>query len=254
MASQHHFRVCGEILVDHGRALGGIHLAQTFPLLACCFFARRALAKEDHVGNDFGSGVVLESGLREADSPDQIGALGEILAGAVVGLVHGPLGGDEHQQAARLHPVDGLGKEVVMEHKALLLVLRVALDLDGPEWRVADCGVEEITRQLGLGVVTNNHIAVWIEQLGNVAGDGVVLDPGVFAVAGDAVRHQAIEQADAHPRLQHVAAVEPHSGHGFVNTANDRLAGVVRVLGSAACLGVFFLGERSFKAFPQLTP
>ena len=254
VAAQHHLRMGGEILVDVSRALRGLHLGQPLPRLPCGFLAFGALLQENHVCHHFGASVVLEGGLWQADSAHQVGAFAQILAGAVGGLVHRALAGHKHQQATRLHAVDGLGKEVIVQQEALLLVLWVGLDFDLAKWRVADGRIKEVARQLGGGEVAHHNVAGRVQQARNVARDGVVLDAGVLAVAGHRIGHQAVEQAHPHAGFKHLATVEAHAIQCAVNTADDRLAGVVRVLGGAFGLRVFFRRQGGLEALTQLTP
>ena len=78
--------------------------------------------QEDDVRYDLGSGVLFESVIGQADGPQQVGPLGQVLAGAAVFGVQRVPAGDKCHHAARADLVQGFGEEVVMDGKTEVVV------------------------------------------------------------------------------------------------------------------------------------
>ena len=108
--AQHHLRVVQEIAVQ-GYAIR--RQAALHPLRQLLRSAVTLLEKEN-IRGDFGASVGLESVVRQANRPQQVGLLRQSLPDLAVFLVQGALGGDKGHNAAGTHLVQRLGDEVVV--------------------------------------------------------------------------------------------------------------------------------------------
>ena len=144
-AAQHHFRVVQEIAVDGKSILGladlrpfGRNVQRTVPLL-----------QEDNVGHHIGPSICAEGVVGKADCPQKLGALGQIPAhGGILG-VHRVAGSHKGYHATGSHLVQRLGKKVVVDGKAQLVVGFV-VDLILAERHIADGKIVEVPPVGGL--------------------------------------------------------------------------------------------------------
>ena len=81
-----------------------------------------ALLQENDVAGHFRSGVPLEGVIRQADGPDQVGALGQVFADGGVFLIQSSLAGYERHNTARPHLVQRFAKEIVVDQPVVLVV------------------------------------------------------------------------------------------------------------------------------------
>ena len=106
------------------------------------------LLQNKNVRNDFRPGISLKGVVRQTDSTKQVSSLSNILADSGVFLIHRSLAGDESHYAARTELVQGLGEEVVVNEK-LVLIVTLVRNLKIPKRHIADDAIEEAVRQTG---------------------------------------------------------------------------------------------------------
>ena len=116
--TQHHVRVIHKILVD-GVTFG--RLAYLHPLWFPVDGPLQLLQKED-IGNDFRPCIGFESVVGQPHRAQQVGPLGQVLAGSAVLGVHGETAGDKSHHAARPHLIKRFRKEIVVDGKAKVVV------------------------------------------------------------------------------------------------------------------------------------
>ena len=111
-SAANHFRVLHKVAV-HGNAVGIFCKVQPrLVLLAQCV----TLLQENYIRHNF-SAAALERIVGQAHRTNQVAALGNVLAGAVIFFVQCAAGGDERHDAAGAQLVDALGKEIVVNGK-----------------------------------------------------------------------------------------------------------------------------------------
>ena len=131
-----HFRVLHKVAV-HGNAVGIFCKVQPrLVLLAQCV----TLLQENYIRHNF-SAAALERIVGQAHRTDEVAALGNVLAGAVILFVQCAAGGDERHDAAGAQLVDALGKEIVVNGKMQPVILRV-IDLEIAERDIANNAVK----------------------------------------------------------------------------------------------------------------
>ena len=232
---QYHLRVRCEIVVD-GEALcrlTGPHpvrhnVDEVVPLL-----------QENDVGDYFRPGVGLERIVGQADSPQQLGPLGQIPAhGGILG-VQGITGGEKRHNAARTHLVQRLGKEIIVDVEAQLVVSRV-IDRILTKGHVADCHIKKAVWKVYLFKPAHSDPGLWIEEGRDAPGDAVQLHT-VELTARHGLRQQAEEVADAAGGFQNVALLEAEIAQGLIDRLDNHGAGVVGVQGGGPGGGVLCL-------------
>ena len=238
VVAQHHVRVVNEILVQrHALALAvgvgadiGPALGVGLGLLAA-YLAIGALLQEDDVCSDFSIGVLGKSVVGQANGPQELDALADVLAGGVALGVQERVCHHLRQQPARAQHVHCLGEEVVVQAQAgqVLSAAAVSLGVAG-ERGIAHCRVEVGIVALEFGEVRLLHVLVGVQLLGNRARKRFALDGGEAPSGAHVIGHQAHEVADSGAGLQRLAARVAELAHGRVDAVlNDLLGRVVRV-------------------------
>ena len=195
--------------------------------------ARRAFAKKEDVGDD-GGAFTFEGVGGQADRPNKVGLVGQVLADAGILLVEREMRCDQGQHAAGLQGVDRLGEEKIVQGK----LLPVIVELHVGERHVADHGVD--FGQSGVAEVFDADVGIGMQRLGDAAGDGVHLDADK-ACPWLAVAHE-IAGAAAGFQDGGVAG-NAEAGDGLVDGSDDGRRRVEGVEGGA--LGaVVFLGRK----------
>ena len=87
--------------------------------------AGRALAQTQDVGDH--AGAFLGEGLRQAESAQEIGLLGELRPQLWTLLVQGIMGGHESQDAAGLQGIEGFRQKEVMQRAARPVVVQAEI-------------------------------------------------------------------------------------------------------------------------------
>src|SRR5208283_2249789 len=109
VAAEDHFGMFEEIPVDGDGWLavfGGQRLHQRVPRIAAAGIIGESSLQEKDVGDDFGSGSGFHGAFRQSDGANEIGHGCDMLAGLLIGLVHGPAAGDKGGEAAGFQPLD----------------------------------------------------------------------------------------------------------------------------------------------------
>ena len=237
---QHHLRVIQKILVDREAFLGPAGLG---PVRGDVQRAVPLLQKQD-VGHHIGPGIGAESVVGQADRPQQLGPLGQIPAhGGILG-VHCVAAGDKGHHAAGAHLVQRLGKKVVVDVEAQLVVGFV-VHLVLAERDVTDGKVIEVPPVGGLKA-RHGDVSLGVELLGNPPADGIQLH-AVQPAPGHALRQHPEEITHAAGRFQNVAGAEAHLLHGLIDGADDGGAGIVGVEGGGPRRSVFLWGQQFFQ-------
>ena len=190
---------------------------------------RRALLQNDDVGDDFSPGVLGERGIGQTRGGDEVRALGDPLAYTAVLGIEELARDHHHQHAARPQLVDALGEEIIVDAEARI---RAALRIDDgftAERRIADGHVEEFARNRHVlkPVVTNRRLR--IQRGGDLLGQRIEFNTEQGRGVAQLRRHAAEEMADACSRLQNPPARDAQARQPDVHTADDGLAGVMRV-------------------------
>ena len=220
--AQNHLRVLNKVAV-HGQAvcvfthMDPIRLNLDGPI---------PLLQEDDVRNDLGTRVGAKGIVGQPDRAQQLRPLRDVFTHLRGLLIHRISGGDKGDHAARAHLVDGLGEEVVVNGKTELVVSPV-VDLIVAKGHVADGEIEEVTpvRRFKAG---DGDVGLGIKLLRDAPGDAVQLHT-VQSAGLHSFRQHSEEIADAHGRLQNVAAGKAHLRDSIVHRPDDDGTGVVRV-------------------------
>ena len=234
--AQHHLRVADEVAVDHEalRRFLGLH-----PIRLCDLRGAPLLQEQD-VRHHLRAGVGLEGVVGQADGPQQVRPLGQILAhGGILG-VHGVAAGEEGHDAAGAHLIQGLGEEVVVDGEAQLVVGPV-VHLVISEGHVAHGEVVEVPPVRGLEA-GHGDMGPGVELLCDAAADAVQLHAVQFR-PGHALRQTADEAAHAAGWLQDVAMLEAYVLQSLIDGADDGGAGVVGIEDGAPGRVVLLRGQ-----------
>ena len=121
----------------HGNAVGIFCKVQPRLVLLA---QRIALLQKNYIRHNF-SAAALERIVGQAHRTDEVAALGNVLAGAVILFVQCAAGGDDRHDAAGAQLVDALGKEIVVNGKMQPVILRV-IDLEIAERDIANNAVK----------------------------------------------------------------------------------------------------------------
>ena len=202
-----------------------------------------ALAQEHDVGDD-ARAFALEGVRRQADRPEEIGPVGEVLADGGVLLVEREMAGDQGQDAAGLQGVERLGEEEVVQRQPLAAVV----ELDVGKRHVADHGVDAALGQLRVAEVLDADVVGGVKRAGDAAGDGVQLD----ADEAHALRGEGHEVAGAAARLEDGGlAWDAEAAEGLVHGADDGGRRVEGVEGGALGAVVFLGREQHVELSPR---
>ena len=189
---------------------------------------RLALAEDQDVGDDLRAGVFLECAGGQAERRHELGLAREFEARGAAGLVHGPVRGDAHHEAARARLVQRLEEEVVVQRgpeRVIAPVRRPHLG-EGP---VPDHEVVEAVRCLVVLVGLVPDVGLRIEHRRHGGGRLFELDARQFGGFREVRRHQAEEVADAHGGFEHAPAREAHGLDHRPHRLHGRRVGVVGV-------------------------
>ena len=152
-----HIRVLHKVAV-HGNAVGIFCKVQPrLVLLAQCV----ALLQENYIRHNF-SAAALERIVGQAHRTDEVAALGNVLAGAVILFVQCAAGGDERHDAAGAQLVDTLGKEIVVNGKMQPVILRV-IDLKITERDIANNAVKIVVGEKRIFIAGHLDIGLLIQ-------------------------------------------------------------------------------------------
>ena len=209
------------------------------------------LLQKDDVGHHFRPGVGLEGVLRQADGPQQVGPLRQILAhGGILG-VHGVTAGDKDHDAAGTHLVQRFGEKVVVDVEAQLVIGRV-VDVVLPEGDIAHSQIVKVPL-IGCFKAVHGDVRFLVELSGNAPGEAVQLH-AVQLGPGQGFRQEAEEVANAHRRFQQGPRLEIHILHRLIHGLDNGGAGVVGVEDRTAGGIVFLLGQQLLQLGILLDP
>ena len=167
-----------------------------------------------------------------------------MLSGRRILAVQRVAAGDEGHDAARTHLVDGLGEEIVVDTETEFVVRLVVYPVLAKR-NITHGKVIEIAAVGGFKS-GNFNAGFWVEFLRNAACDAVQFHT-VQAAILHGVRQHTKKVANAHARLQNIAAAEAHALHSIIDGTNHGGAGVVGVQDGATGGGVLIFGEQSFQ-------
>ena len=158
-SAANHFRVLHKVAV-HGDAVGIFCKVQPRLVLLA---QRIALLQENYIRHNF-SAAALERIVGQAHRTDEVAALGNVLAGAVILFVQCAAGGDERHDAAGAQLVDALGKEIVVNGKMQPVILRV-IDLKITERDIANNAVKIVVGEKRIFIAGHLDIGLLIQLL-----------------------------------------------------------------------------------------
>ena len=127
------------------------------------------LLQEEDVAGDLRAGVCPESVVGQADRAKQLCPLGYVLSDLRGLLVHGALGGDEGDDAARPDLVKRFGKEVIVDQEIVAVELPVG-ELIAAEGHIAHSHIEEVP-PVCLFKAGDLDMGLRIEMLGDAPGN-----------------------------------------------------------------------------------
>ncbi len=178
-----------------------------------------SLLKEDNIGRDFCAGGVLKGVIRQSNCSEQIRSLCDILSHSGIFLVHRALRGDEGDDTAGSHLVEGTGKEIVV-NKEIVLVVTLIRHLELTERNIADRRVKEAVGKIGFLKALHGDARILIKLLCDTARDIVKLH-AVEPCSVHAVGHKSHKIADSAGWLQHIARLEIHILKCFIHCLYD---------------------------------
>ena len=207
--------------------------------------------QENDVGRDLCTGIGGESVAGQADGPQQFRTLGQVFAHFRGFGVHGILGSDKGHDAAGPYLIQRFCEEIVVYIKTELVVSPV-IDFVIAEGHVAHSEVKEVS-SVGGFKPGHGDIRLGVQLLRDSAGDTVQLH-AVQPAAPHFIREHPEEIAHAHGGFQDIARLKAHISKGFIDTADHRRRGIVRVQGGSAGGGVFLRCQGRFQFFVFAAP
>ena len=178
-----------------------------------------ALLQENDVAGHFRSGVPPEGVIRQADGPNEVGALGQIPADSGIFLVQSSLAGNERHNTAGPHLVQRLSKEIVVD-EPVVLVIPLIQHLEIPKGDVADGYIKKAVGHLHGFKAVYGNTGVLVKLPRNAPGNGIQLHAIGFA-ARHVSRQKAQEIARAAGWLQDVALGKAHLSESLVDSPDN---------------------------------
>ena len=166
VAAEDHFGMFKEIPVDGDGWLavfGGQRLHQRVPRIAAAGIIGESSLQEKDVGDDFGSGSGFHGAFRQSDGANEIGHGCDMLAGLLIGLVHGPAAGDKGGEAAWFQPLDRAGDKIIMQGESVASGRIIGTHGAIAERRIPE-GESVGLRQTRLGEIFMPDPGVWIKE------------------------------------------------------------------------------------------
>ena len=148
---------------------GGQRLHQRVPRIAAARIIGESPLQEKDVGDDFGSGSGFHGAFRQSDGANEIGHGCDMLAGLLIGLVHGPAAGDKGGEAAGFQPLDRAGDKIIMQGESETAGRIIGTYGAITERRIAD-GESVGLRQTRLGEIFMPDPGVRIKESGDARG------------------------------------------------------------------------------------
>ena len=178
-----------------------------------------ALLQENDVAGHFRSGVPLEGVIRQADGPNEIGALGQVFADGGVFLIQSALAGDERHDTTRAHLVQRFAKEIVVD-QPVVLVVPLIQHLEIPKGDVAHGHIKKAVGHLHGFKAVYGNAGVLVKLARNPPGNGIQLYAIGFA-ARQICGEQAKEITGAAGWLQNVPLGKAHLSEGLIDSPDD---------------------------------
>ena len=178
-----------------------------------------ALLQENDVAGHFRSGIPPEGVIRQADGPNEVGALGQVFADSGVFLVQSSLAGDERHNTAGPYLVQRLSEEIVMD-EPVVLVVPLIQHLEIPKGDVAHGHIKKAVGHLHGFKAVHGNAGVLVKLARNPPGNGIQFHAIGFA-ACHIRREQAQEVAGAAGWLQDVALGKAHLSESLVDSPDD---------------------------------
>ncbi len=216
--------------------------------------ARNLLAEDEHVGNDFGPGVLSVSARRESDGRHQFQPLrSQLLADRTVLLVHRAGRRDVHNEATGPHLVGRLQEEVVVDLRLMLVVFGV-MHLVVAERDVRRHEVIEVVGRLEILETLMLDLRRWVEHAKDRGRGCVLLDGAAARLLRQILRHHAQIVTGAGRRLEEPPALEPQLPSHLPVRIDHLGRGVVRVHGRCPRRLVFLFRQQSLENLAFLLP
>ena len=183
----------------------------------------------------------------QADRPEEIRLLGQVLADGGVLLVEREMAGDQGQDAAGLQGVERLGDEEIVQRQLLAAVV----ELDVGKRQVADHGVDAALGQLGVAEILDADVGSGCRARAMRPEMRSSSTP-MNRMPSGAMAH---EIAGAAARLQHGGvAGHAEAGERLVHGRDDGGRGVEGVEGGAFGRVVFLGREQRFQLLAEGLP
>ena len=237
ISADDHFRVIQEIAVD---GVPIFRLPQMHPI-RFFIYCPVTLLQEQNIRHYFRTCIGLKGGVGQTNSAQHVSPLGEVLADAGVLGIHGIAAGHESDYTTGAYLVQRFGEEIIVDVEAQLVIDRIIYFVLA-ERHIAYRKVKEISAVCGFKTC-DGDIGFWIKLLGDPSGDGIQFH-AVETAASHIFREHSKEIADTHGRLQNIAGLEAQIANSFINSTDNRGAGVVGVQRGRTGGGIFLRGKR----------
>ena len=178
-----------------------------------------ALLQENDVAGHFRSGVPLEGVVRQADGPNEIGALCQVLSDAGVFLVQSAFAGNERHNTAGPHLVQRLSEEIVVDQPVVLVVPFIQ-HFEIPKGDVAHGYIKKAVGHLHSFKAVYGNVGILVKLARNPPGNGIQLYAIGFA-ARQICGEQAKEITGAAGWLQNVPLGKAHLSEGLIDSPDD---------------------------------
>lgn len=132
-----------------------------------------------------------------------------------------------------------------MDREAAQLAMMRIVERLSAERRIADARIEMTGGNHDVLQATIDMRRAWVEMPRNLGCQWIELDRREMGRGTHRRRHESDEIADAGGRLEDAAAVEPDTLQALVDTVDDGLRRVVRVLCRSARTVVLIFGEKA---------
>ena len=162
---------------------------------------------------------MLKGIVRQADCPNQIGALGQIFPDRRIFLIHGSFAGDEGYNTTWTYLVQGLSEKVIVDQPMIFIVSFIHY-LEIAERDVSNRYIKKAVRHLDLFKAIDGNMSVLIKLLGNPAADGIQFHTIEFAIRHIFRKHTK-KVADAAGRFQNISLLESHLSQRLINSTDQ---------------------------------
>ena len=251
-STQHHFRMCCEILVDIGTVPASTNSlpVRFLERLAYILGSECSLFQNQNIRHNRSTGISGKRSVRQSDCTQQVRSFHDVLSHRIVSAVHGVAAGDKHHDTAGPYLIQALSKEVIVDRIGNCLGIVLVGNGVVTEGNITDCHIHVTIRDVGLLKALDTHIRIGVQVFCKQTGDIVQFHHSpALDLSSHISRHSAYEITHAGGRLQHSAAGKAQLLQAVIHGLDNFDTGIMCILGAFSGRLVLFLGKHVLEFF-----